>query len=313
MLFKHEWNDTEQEIISALSKSLRNCVYQKYEDFFIESALHFFMAQDKNLSFGSLWEKVIEKRSIISRVSDGHRGGDKYELWRLQFFHALTALQSFQKGVFGKDLKTVSRIIQRNSSVDRLPERLQDPCLIHCIEQGECAKIIFYLDTLKKTGERLKNVYNMLLNRGKYSAIVDLYKYFGSVEIFFAKSFFARLKNIQDKLLREEFVKCCCGSCKNDPAFWRELFYAGYLPDFLILCLENGISAERTLFDFGILDHYGLHEITLQKYLYLLDELSDVLPQVLEKSAKDVFSSRLSRLLDIVPQFVKWEESRHAL
>ena len=313
MVFKHEWNDAEQEIISALSKSLRNCVYQKYDVFFIESALRFFMAQDKNVSFGSLWEKVIEKRTVISRVSDGHPGGDEHELWRLQFFHSLTALQSFQAGVFGKNLQTVSRIIQRNSFADHLPERLKDPVLINCAEQGDSAKIIFYLDSLKNCGGKLKNVYNMLLNRGNYSALIDLYKYFGSVEIFFAKSFFARLKNIQDKSLREEIVKCCCSSCKDDPAFWRELFYTGYLPDFLILCLENGISAERTLFDFGILDDYGLHEITLQKYLYWLDELSDVLPQVFEKSEKDVFSSRLSRMLDVVPQFVKWEESHHAL
>jgi hypothetical protein len=313
MLFKHEWNKTEQEIISATVESFRNCVYQKYEDFFIESALHFFMVQDKNFSFGSLWKKVIEKRLIISQVSDGRREFSKHELWRLQFFHALTALQSFQKGIFGKNLKTVSHIVQGNSSVDHLPERLKDPVLINCAEQGDSAKIIFYLDSLKNCGTKLKNVYNMLLNRGNYSALIDLYKYFGSVEIFFANSFFARLKNIQDKSLREEIVKCCCSSCKDDPAFWRELFYTGYLPDFLILCLENGISAERTLFDFGILDDYGLHEITLQKYLYWLDELSDVLPQVLEKSEKDVFSSRLSRLLDVVPQFIKWEESHHAL
>ena len=39
----------QQEIISALSKDLKNYIYQKYDEFFIESALRFFMKPDKKV------------------------------------------------------------------------------------------------------------------------------------------------------------------------------------------------------------------------------------------------------------------------
>ena len=162
MVFKHEWNKTQQEIISALSKDLKTCIYQKYDEFFIESSLRFFMKLDKNSSFGSLWKQIFEKREIISQVSAASRG--EYELWRIQFAHALTALQSFPAGIFGIHLELVLRFLVSGNCCWMLPERLKDPVLKNCVEKGDVAKIIFYLDSLKDRGNKLENIFNMLLH-----------------------------------------------------------------------------------------------------------------------------------------------------
>ena len=307
MVFKHEWNTVQQEIISALSKDLKNYIYQKYDEFFIESALRFFMKPDKKSSFGSLWKQVLEKREIISQVSAASRGG--YELWRIQFAHALTALQSFSAGIFGKHLELVLRFLVSGNCCWTLPERLKDPVLKNCVEKGDVAKIIFYLDSLKDRGKKLENIFNMLLNRGKFAEFVELYKYFGKgLEHLSASDLVGRLSRIEDAHLRKEYLKCCDTGLY---LFWNELYRTGYLSDYLILCLENGASPDAPLFDFGLLNGVGMHMISLRQYLYLLDELADVLPAVLKKSENDVFFNRLSRLFAVVPQFIEWEKSHH--
>ena len=307
MVFKHEWDGTQQEIISALSESLKTCIYQKYNVFYIESALRFFMEQNKKISFGSLWKQIFENCTVISQVSDDCR--DREELWRIQFAHALTALQSFSAGVFGKHLELVLRFLVSGNLCWTLPERLKDPVLKDCVEKGDVAKIIFYLDSLKDRGKKLENVFNILLNRGKFAEFVELYKYFGKgLEHLSASDLVGRLSRIEDAHLRKEYLKCCDTGLY---LFWNELYRTGYLSDYLILCLENGASPDAPLFDFGLLNGVGMHMISLRQYLYLLDELADVLPGVLEKSENDVFFNRLSRLFAVVPQFIEWEKSHH--
>lgn len=307
MVFKHEWDGTQQEIISALSESLKTCIYQKYNVFYIESALRFFMELNKKISFGSLWKQIFENCTAISQVSDDCR--DREELWRIQFAHALTALQSFSAGVFGKHLELVLRFLVSGNLCWTLPERLKDPVLKDCVEKGDVAKIIFYLDSLKDRGKKLENVFNILLNRGKFAEFVELYKYFGKgLEHLSASDLVGRLSRIEDAHLRKEYLKCCDTGLY---LFWNELYRTGYLSDYLILCLENGASPDAPLFDFGLLNGVGMHMISLRQYLYLLDELADVLPGVLEKSENDVFFNRLSRLFAVVPQFIEWEKSHH--
>ena len=67
-------------------------------------------------------------------------------------------------------------------SMPHLPERLQDKSMLEAIKSNDPARLIFLYDSSPSKGEKLKNIYNILLNNQNYNMVMTLHQRFGGLE-----------------------------------------------------------------------------------------------------------------------------------
>jgi hypothetical protein len=303
MKLKHQWNDGQAKILTAAKRQLRR--------------KRFFMAKESVVAVQTvLFRRGIPFYDAWSEMTDD-MGGKSYfsrEFWHTVFIQAcsgvLTDTADFSDLVknvpeyFNEKFKNLPAL----KNPERLPERLPDKELYAAAQNGDLPKIMMLYDMSFNPGQKMKNVYHLLLNQKSYDCALQLHERYGGLD------------KIQEEILKQHFFQpgekkgnfnnFFCRIYKKEKDFLlRKSFDYGVLDQTLIPLLESGLSPEILLIDSSI-DSVKI-QVPLWKFMHFADEIAEQLKRHFPWSDLCYNSSDSRRfmrsLMTSAEKFSEWE------
>ena len=193
-----------------------------------------------------------------------------------------------------------------------LPERLQDKALWEAIRQKDLAKIILLYGFAATKGERLKNMYHILLNAREYSMVMALHREFGGLDVIDRNVLLYHLVYAKNTL-PEDFTSYVKQLDHGTEFFlWRGSSVYEEFPQIMLNGLAAGVSPREPIWK-----RSSCEWVSLRMWAHFLDELRTPLKTSLEHirgyDRFNRYSSAVERMtysLTAAQAFVKWEKEQ---
>ena len=193
-----------------------------------------------------------------------------------------------------------------------LPERLQDKALWEAIRQKDPAKIIVLYGFAATKGERLKNMYHILLNAREYSMVMALHREFGGLDVIDRDVLLYHLVYAENTL-PEDFTSYVKQLDHGKEFFlWRSASVYEVFPQIMLNGLAAGVSPQEAIWK-----RNRDECISLQMWAWFLDELDQPLKECLDNirgcDRYNTYGRAVERMkysLAAAQAFVKWEKEQ---
>lgn len=296
MELKHEWNELQTDIISALIKVIRGRRFEIscFTVFAIQNIL-----QKRQVEFYDAWGEI--------NALYAERYNSTY-FWKIALCQAAggvlykpadTYSGKKEQYDFFKDVFFSYRCLP---DMKPLPVRIPDSELFENATSGNLAKTILLYDMAATQGAKLKNIYHAMLNHYEYEKVMFLNERYGGLE------------QIDRNALEYHFLfgKCDAGKeqfnrffsdnfGKENSKVWNRMCNAGILDKQIKCMLDIGIDPDASAFDY----YYG-HIISLRKLLYFVDEIREAYQYLKVDTEFEMFC----KAAEI---FVEWEKNNESL
>ena len=191
---KHTWSEKQAAVIIKLLETFpgpddTRCIETRL---MVDLMMFFRQISGKDMQFFQLWELLSGNSEFTADIGNPSvRRWDGYytHWWITAFCQGATAvftgsdpLENFSKydAVFDFFLSGSSGKV--DVKLPRLPERLKEKAFLSAIADRDGAKIALLYDLCLNPGEKMKNIFNILLNKRDYSTLMFLHSRYGLLE-----------------------------------------------------------------------------------------------------------------------------------
>ena len=323
MTLVHQWDPQQTQIILALKELLPRVSGNAVENFLVCDMMAFlddrYSRRNEKLSPGELWTKALLKEFPANRWSLRNLSqcapmafhllcqGAAAVFWGIDVREKYdsAAIEGLYELFFFREKK-------KAPDLPHLPERLQDKALWEAIRQKDPAKIILLYGFAATKGERLKNMYHILLNAREYSMVMALHREFGGLDVIDRDVLLYHLVYAENTL-PEDFTSYVKQLDHGKEFFlWRSASVYEVFPQVMLNGLAAGVSPREAIWK-----RSRSECVSLQMWARFLDELKAPLKTSLEHirgcDRYDTYSSAVERMtysLTAAQAFVKWEKEQ---
>ena len=146
--------------------------------------------------------------------------------------------------------------------------------MLEAIKSNDPARLIFLYDTVPVKGEKLKNIYNILLNNQNYNMVMTLHQRFGGLEQIPADVITVHLV-CSEKHIPQSFADYVSQlKSWEGKSFWERFFLCDNYPRLIRNGLKAGISPDLPLGSFG------KNSVSLRQWICFIDELKEYISEV---------------------------------
>lgn len=278
MKLKHEWTPQQEKIILAAKKQLKREPFEIQLDITVAVQT---VLERKNIPFYEAWD------DITADLKGNHCFSEPY--WYIIFLQCCVSVLTKQKNlqqqlsVIPEAINDFLEHLPHLKTPTFLPERLPDKQLASAAENGDLPQIIMLYDMAQNPGQKMKNIYHILLNKGHYEQAIFLHERYGGLD------------QIDHHILQEHFLfikNCHCEKKFFDKFFWQNIFPK--CPDIWSVahsyCILDKVL--ETAFEYEVIpggtvlkrnyrkSHYSpviYYKLPLITFLHLVDELKEEL------------------------------------
>ena len=323
MTLIHQWDPQQTQIILALKELLPRVSGKAVKTSLFCDMLSFlddrYRRRKENLSPGELWTKCLQAEWPENRIFFR-----PFSQCAPLPFHLLcqgTAAVFYGTDVRGKynsdAVKGLYELFffrekKEAPELPHLPERLQDKALWEAIRRKDAAKIIFLYGCAAKKGEKLKNMYHILLNAREYNIVMALHREFGGLDVIDSSDLLYHVVCAENEL-PEDFTAYVKQLDHGKEFFlWRSASYYDVFPQIMLNGLAAGVSPQEAIWK-----RNRDECISLQMWAWFLDELDQPLKECLDNirdcDRYNTYGRAVERMkysLAAAQAFVKWEKEQ---
>lgn len=309
-MLKHEWTPQQEKIILAAKKQLKRKPFKIPFDI---TAAVLTVLERKNIPFYEGWDDI---------TADLKGDNCFYEpYWYIVFLQCCVSVLTKQKNL-QQQLHlipaAINDFLNYLPSLEKpafLPERLPDKQLASAAENGDLPQIIMLYDMAQNPGQKMKNIYHILLNKGHYEQAIFLHERYGGLD------------QIDHHILQEHFLfikGCHCEKNFFDKFFWQNIFpqrphiwadahsYC-ILDKVLKTALECEVIPGGTVLKRNYRKYHYSPEINFElpliTFLHLVDELKEEL-EVCDPWQVRNMTKYMNSILEAARIYSAWENER---
>ncbi|MBO5792158.1 MAG: hypothetical protein J6S54_06745 [Lentisphaeria bacterium] len=320
MKLKHPWMPEEAKIILALKKELTHDSLRYVQISMLYDCMHFFQELEtqcgNEADISLLWEKCRYYGVPM-----------EYRNWGEMPFRSPLCFHLFCQGaamVLGGinllDRRKIPEIMAfydlffasaKVTEPPHLPERLQDQAIRRAIDADDTPRVICLYNTSMNQGNKLKNMFHIMLNRKHYDMAMKVHAVCGGLEQIPAEVLWCHCALMKKECSKDftDYVRTVPQS--RDFSVWHYFSNSEALTDIMFNGLQRGLSPDLPLMK------YEEISVSLRRWAYFTDEMSEEISEWSEKLPReqggwrgncDKGIRRLNERLETAKRFVLWEK-----
>ena len=197
MALEYYWNDAERSVIHHLKALFPSPEDQRGIEtrLMLDIMLFFQQLEKRPRPFFELWEIVQKNKYFTDTLGNDSTGvWDGYcsHWWITAFCQGAAAVFSGKDPLEKENFPCFDLVFDfffsgrgtgtANVKIPHLPERMKEKRIMTAIAEKAPEKIIVLYDLARNPGEKMKNIFNILLNRRDYTTLMVLEKQYGLLE-----------------------------------------------------------------------------------------------------------------------------------
>lgn len=326
-ILKHHWSPAQAKILLALKEELKLCPAQCIETALLYDAMFFYhdlySKKGEKKAFFEVWHESCQMLPL--KKDYYYRQLETSALLPLHlvcqaaagvFFDCDFLNQGYSRSMaevfYRRNVFPLYSLFNRKItafSMPHLPERLQDKGMLEAIKNNDPARLIFLYETVPVKGEKLKNIYNILLNAQNYNMVMTLHQRFGGLELIPADVITAHLV-CSEKHIPKSFADYASQlKISEGKSFWERFFLCDNYPRLIRNGLKAGISPDLPLGSFG------KNSVSLRQWICFIDELKEYIAELnyerrsyIERKVSGFIPTDL--VLKCTESFTEWEKEQ---
>lgn len=327
---KHHWSPTQTKILLALKDELKRCPVQCIETSLLCDAMSFYYdlycKKGDKKAFFEVWHESCQMLPL-NKDYYYHRQPETSLLLPIHlvcqtaagiFFDCDFLNQGYSRNMaelcYRRNVFPLYSLFSRkitHFSMPHLPERLQDKSMLEAIKSNDPARLIFLYDSSPSKGEKLKNIYNILLNNQNYNMVMTLHQRFGGLEQIPADVITVHLV-CSEKHIPQSFADYASQlKSWEGKSFWERFFLCDNYPRLIRNGLKAGISPDLPLGSFG------KNSVSLRQWISFIDELKEYISEVNSLNERRFYYERSQSnfiptdiVLKCTESFAEWKKEQ---
>ena len=292
MELKYQWNEQQHKIIIAAKKQLERKSFEISFDVVVAVQI---ALERKNIPFYKGWDDLTEDLAGRGFFSDPYwyiafcKGWDDITedladrdffsnpYWYIVFCQCCASVLAenmcLQKKLrrLPTEINDFLQDLPHLPEPQHLPERLPDNQLMRAAEIGDLPQIIMRYDMIQNQGQKLKNIYHILLNKRLYDQALVLHERYGGLDKIdpeiLQEHFFLQANDSEQKQLFNKFF--CLEILQKTPDIWVDAHSYCILDKILEIVFECGVVPEGTVIK------TSFARLPLREFLLLINELEE--------------------------------------